>query len=241
MLVKGTDWSELFDMVSPSLFDVVRGKDIRAQVSDLAGSSMQKSRFAELKSALATELAKARVPLVIQGEEHAAHDVRDSVADLGRGQTLLRLYFQQLFHHDSTLLDIRHGRFGLENDGWVTWRPRSLFVTWDPDFLSALRNLYLGFYRDDDATFRRALASLRLESAEDVFRSVFGEGDQRAVEFRLADFKRTFHDVFVRCRESGVVLHRNFIALGVYLACLYEHLEAIGEPQDVRQAFDAVV
>ncbi len=41
----------------------------------------------------------------------------------------------------------------------------------------------------------------------------------------------------MRCRDERVSLHRNFLALGLYLACLYDGLEGRG-PLDVRDAFE---
>ena len=66
----------------------------------------------------------------------------------------------------------------------------------------------------------------------------FGEDDQRAVRFRSTVFHSTFHQAFVSCRDAGVSLHRNFLALGIYLACLYDLLEALDLEFDVRDAFE---
>ena len=92
---------------------------------------------------------------------------------------------------------------------------------------------------DDDAAFRKALAALHLDAAADLFLDHFGAGEQTAVRFEMAHFTRSFHAVFVRCRERGVQLHPNFVPLGVYLAALYEHLEGLDVPLDVRAAFAA--
>jgi len=98
--------------------------------------------------------------------------------------------------------------------------------------VATLRELYDGFYTEDDARFRRALAALEIDAAEDVFRRHFGSGDQRAVRFEAAAFQATFHEAFVRCRDAGVRLHPNFLALGIFLGCLYDHLESLGLAYD---------
>jgi hypothetical protein len=82
---------------------------------------------------------------------------------------------------------------------------------------------------------------LGLAEAEDAIRAQFGLAEQRAVRFSLRDFQQKFQDVFVRCQETGSRIDPGFLSLGLYLATLYEHLEALGEPLDVRAAFDAVV
>ena len=100
-----------------------------------------------------------------------------------------------------------------------------------------MRRLYRGFYAGADEEFHAGLDALGLEPAADLFLRHFGEGDQTAVEFEMAQFTKSFHDVFVRCRDHGVRLHRNFVPLGVHLAALYEHLEPLRVPLDVRSAF----
>ena len=103
-----------------------------------------------------------------------------------------------------------------------------------------MRALYRGFYLGDDVLFREGLAALGLAKAEDAIRAQFGEGQQRAVRFLLKDFQQKFQDVFVRCQETGSRIDTGFLSLGLYLATLYEHLDALGEPFDARAAFDAV-
>jgi hypothetical protein len=45
-----------------------------------------------------------------------------------------------------------------------------------------------------------------------------------------------FPDVFVRCQETGSPIDIGFVPLGLCLATLVEHLEALGEPFDARAA-----
>jgi hypothetical protein len=112
-------------------------------------------------------------------------------------------------------------------------------VCWDSAFLDAIRRMYRGFYAGEDAAFHTALTDLHLDVAADLFLDHFGSGDQSAVRFEMAHFTRSFHAVFLRCREHGVRLHPDFVALGVYLAALYEHLESLDVPLDARRAFAA--
>jgi hypothetical protein len=153
-----------------------------------------------------------------------------------RGSAVLGLFFRQLFGSDTAVLDLRHGRFG-ERGGHHYWQPRPLYVTWDPGFLSALRQVYLGFYGDRPAQLHEGLDQLGIACAQTVFTKHFQYPDQHAVRFRLGDFRSGFHDAFLRCREARAHLHPNFVALGVYLACLYEHLEWLGGTHDVATAF----
>ncbi len=180
--------------------------------------------------------------LAARGLAGASRDLIASTRDdagmreIARGQLVLRLYFEQILGAEAALLDLRGSRFAMRGDT-LEWSPTRGCVGWDPAFLDAVRRMYRGFYTDDDAAFRAALAALHLEAAADLFLDHFGVGEQTAVRFEMAHFTRSFHAVFVRCRERGVRLHPNFVALGVYLGALYEHLEGLAVPLGARAAF----
>ncbi|MDJ0848192.1 MAG: hypothetical protein QNK04_07440 [Myxococcota bacterium] len=233
--VRGTEWSQFLDYVTPSFFDVVGVRDLLSQGQEMAANLANGRGFRELQGAHTRTLAAREIPVrigVSPGEAGSPDDPR------ALGQRILEVYFAQLFAGDTAILDLRA-------DGWAwpsgeeapSWRPRALWVRWEPGFLDAVRDLYRGFYQEDDARFEEGLRALRLEPAGEVLRAHFGEGDQRAVRFESRVFHSSFHEVFLRCRDEGVSLHRNFLALGLYLACLYDGLEELG-PLDVRDAFE---
>lgn len=113
-------------------------------------------------------------------------------------------------------------------------------MEWQPEFLDGVRNLYGGFYLDDEARFAHGLEQLNLQDSGEALRHHLGSGDQRSVRFETSAFHSSFHDTFVTCRERGVALHRNFLALGIYLVCLYDVLEVLDLEFDVRGAFERV-
>ena len=114
-------------------------------------------------------------------------------------------------------------------------QPAAWLADWSPPFINALRDIYRGFYRGDDALFRSGLAALSLTQSEDLFRRYFS-GDR--VTFRTADFISTFHQIFQRCKQARVALHPDFLPLGIYLAALYDHLEDLAVAVDVAAAFE---
>ena len=136
-------------------------------------------------------------------------------------------------------LDLRSSAFSDAGSN-VQWNPSPLFVRWDPEFIQALREIYEGFYNDSPASYESGLRTLNLLPAQDIFTQHFGQGDQRQVEFQLSHFHDTFHQTFTRCLEHEVNLHGNFLALGLMLACLYEHLETLSVPCNVRGAYEKV-
>jgi hypothetical protein len=237
--LRGTEWSQLGDYVSPSFFEVLPARALWAQLRELGGNARDGRGFAVAGRAVEAHLASIDCPVRVGAEAEGAApglDVLDQTARHDRGQRVLEVYFAQLAGAPATILDLRASRFEGGGDD-LRWRPRPLWIRWDDDFLEGLRDLYAGFYEGDDARFQGALAGLGLSAAEDVFREHFGGDDQSAVRFEAAKFQATFHEAFVRCRDEGVRLHRNFLALGIYLGCLYDHLEALGLAFDVRAAW----
>lgn len=233
-LVAGTEWSHFTDYLSPSFFDVVPARELRRVLGTLSGNYMRPRRLRDVMEARDEHLHGGGVPVSLRP------DRKPPAPTGGVGDAILELYFHQIYAGETTILDLRSSAFRTTEDG-LRWRPASIYLTWDPEFLDALRRLYRGYYGGDDREFSEALAQLRLEPARDIFLSHFGSGDQRAVAFDMATFHDTFHEAFVACREGGERLHGDFIGLGLYLATLYEHLESVGGAWDVRAAWSRAV
>ena len=241
--VQEVSWKELADFVSPSFFEVVPARSLWKQGRELVSNARDPKRFRTLAEATGRRLEERGVDVELRtggapGRSGSLEDLDDG-ARRERGQRVLEIYFGQLLSGDAAVLDLRPDRFAGEGTRLV-WSPSPFFLHWEPDFLDAVRRLYGGFYGDDDDAFAEALSDLGIEVAADLFRAHFGEGDQRSVEFHPKTFRSSFHEIFVRCRDAGVSLHPNFIALGFYLAALYDHLGLLGGRYDVRAAFEVV-
>jgi hypothetical protein len=246
--VRGTEWRWFLDFASPAFFDVMPLASLTSAVRGLVRATTDTDGFRRVGVDTEERLRKRGIEVRIRAAD--ASDWREATADpaalpaAGRralGQRSLEIYFAQLFAGDTSLLDLRAGRLALAGDGGVLWAPRAAWVRWDPVFLGALRDLYAGFYHDDEARFARALLALGLEPAGAALRAHFGSSDPRAVRFVTAQFQASFHEVFVRCRDAGATLHPDFLPLGIALACLYDGLEALDLPLDVRGAFERAV
>ncbi len=233
-IFKGTDWSTLIELVSPKTFEVMPLGNARHQFAELAGNYMKKARFAKAVDARREVMQSSdlEVRLLESGDEF----IGESTATRADGQELLELYFHQIYVGEWTIIDLRHSQFRRAQDT-LAWQPNRFYIEWQPEFISAVRRLYAGFYTDDDAMFHDALRALHIDVAEDSFRGHFGAGRQEAVSFELEHFRETFEQVFRQCKEAGAELHPNFIGLGFYLVTLYEHLETLGGEFDVRSAF----
>ena len=233
----GAEWRPLLDFVSPSFFDVVPLRDLLTQGREIVGGVTDRRGRADVEAAVSEALAVRDLGVTLGAGRVADADAAEDRE--ARAQRVLELYFAQLYGADACLLDLRSAAFSGAADA-PRWTPGPFFVRWEPGFLEALRALYTGYYRDDEATFDAALAELHLAGSKDLFVRHFG--DPEVARFDRASFVENFHDVFVRCRDEGVRLHRNFLPLGIYLASLHDHLTQLGGgPFPVRSAFERAV
>jgi hypothetical protein len=237
-LFDGTDLAQLRAVVSPAFFDVIPARVLWQQGRTLALRYRDERAYSEALSRRAATLDGAELGVgigVVDPDE--SEEIEDPIA---RGEALLRLYFHQLLTEGPALLDLRRHRFASRGDRYA-FDPGRLTFDWDEGFRGAMRGMYAGFYGGDDERFVRSLDLLGLRHAEGTFRRQFGSGDQRSARFEMKAFVGSFHEAFVACREAGDRLHPGFLAFGVYLAFLYDHLESLGGgPFDVRAAYEAV-
>lgn len=224
--LRGTDWELLTGFISPAFFDVVPTFAMARTFAAILKDYVNPNKFEA-----ALEDASKLIPKI----DGAIGDRLEL-----RGRAVLELYFRQIFAQDFALLDLRSSAFDF-NEPKIVWRPKPIFYLWDKNFITAIRQLYSGFYRDNEKVYLAGLAALDLSHAADIFRSHFGVGDQRSMRFSLATFNKSFQLIFESCKTNKTKLHPDFFALGAYLLCLYEHLEALDVAIDVKGAFDAAV
>jgi hypothetical protein len=239
-LLQAGEFGQWASFVSPAFFSVMPTRPLWQRAKDLARATRDPDRYTHAVIARRALLARSLLTITLEtpaprGAEEAQPAGATALAPEARATQLVELYFHQLLHGDTTLLDVRQQAFG--GAAQLVWKPASWVTEWDPSFIAALRQVYSGFYRDDPDGFRSGLRALNLERAEQVFRGHFG-GGQRAVRFEVKHFVSTFHQVFVICRGAKVSLHADFLPLGLYLASLYDHLERHGSPVDVAAAFE---
>jgi hypothetical protein len=233
-LLKTGDWSDVFDLVSPSLFRILPAGKIASQASTLAKNWMSDRRFRKAKQECQETLEDSGLPITIVKR---VDKERGRAEDALTGEQVLQLYFHQIFHSSTAILDLRYARFWKTDDG-VAWAPRPYFLQWAPEFQDRLRDVYLSFYSGDEDKFDRAISELGLTGMAGIFRDQFGGQDPTSVSFRIEDFRDSFKTILSKSEELDTELHPNFIALGIYLACMYEHLEELGGEYNVAVALE---
>lgn len=232
-LIDTAKFSDIMEIVSPALFRVMPVGGLRRVAGKLTRNRISGKRYERATAERAESLEGLPIDVTLGPISKSSAKTERS-----DGAAILELYFTQLFDDAPVILDLRRDRFARDGDQLV-WEPKAYFVDFDPDFKEAMAGVYEGFYTDDDALFESSLETLGLDSVAHLFRAHFGEGDQAAVEFDVDVFRTTFMQIFEHCKEQGIELHHDFVALGINLATLYEHLGTLGGTFDVRSAYFA--
>jgi len=232
-LIKNSDFSALFKLISPNFFKVVPV----SQLLGVAGKILANSRsFSPEHPDVARGielLARAGIPVrrPLSPDSPPTESTSKS--------RVLELYFLQIALCDTWLLDFRSRSFRTTAADPLVWQPGPYFLTPTPAFRDAVRALYEGFYLDRPEQFEGALGSLGVLSAKEVFLDHFGLDGQSRVRFKLAEFEQTFAKVFQACAKSGEKISPEFTALGVLLLTLYENLQATDQTYNVREVFSS--
>lgn len=245
-LLAGSEWSHLLDVLTPALFDVVSAKQLSLRAAELARHWFDPAGAEALAAKLDQAAIDARFKMrvlparvkrsVVPFHVHSNGDAKEPTAT--DGHRLLQYFFFQIYVGDTHFLDLRKDRFFLAPEsGEIVFRPLPLWVKWRPDFVQGIRQLYDGFYSDNAALYEQAMVDLGIGAAKDVFNRAFGGPKKRECTYTVSDFRATFHEVFVRCRDAKVAFHPDFVTLGIALATLYDHLETLGGTYDVESQF----
>lgn len=242
MAAKGTNWSDFLDYASPALFEVMPVRALSTQCRELISNGSDDERFSRALRSTAVCLRDRGIEVDVG--RAASQDARRPLAGLAEGarreagQRVLEIYFAQVFGNDQAILDLRAESFSCNDSAALSWNPRAIYVQWQPEFLDGLRDLYGGFYLEEPRRLERGLNQLGMNEGRDALLGLLGRDNPRGVRFDTAEFHRGFHDMFLRYRDRGVALHRNFLALGIYLVCVYNALESLELAFDVARAVE---
>jgi len=231
-LLKNTEWSRATDYLSPVFFQVVPTLAMGKKIAKLVSSYSDQDLF----EALCTERSRHVKFLGIVIKKSSRIEPK-GVLSADDEFKVLTLYFWQLLATDTPCLDLRRASFHVNESDQLLWDPKPLFATFDLEFAQSIRDMYLGFYKTDVTLFDLALSRLNLLHAKGLFLDHFGSS-QTSMVFDLVKFRKTFHDLFVSCKENRKRLHPDFLAFGAGLFSLYEHLERNKRPFNVKAAFE---
>jgi hypothetical protein len=244
-LLEGTSWQSLIGYVSPAFFQLVSPRDVSRTAYRLIRNWFDDNQFRSLVQVRAASVAELDCGLSVSAPAKRKADLRafaseaPGCADLPpgerTGEKVLTLFFHQIYAEGPLLLDLRRVHFcPCAAPGNLRFIATPLYCTWSPSFRMAVRELYTAFYTDTSAArLSSAFQALGISPAAHAFEQAFGGERKHAARFQLAEFRTTFHEVFLRCLEARATLQPEFLTLGIAIATLYDHLELDGGTYDV--------
>ena len=231
----------LSEYISPKAFDVVAWQEVLRKGPGLSKEILFKTQVNKVKTNLQDSLPEG-VTYADGGSKSIAGDSDKKAA----GENLLALYFYQLYHGDTVFLDLRQDRFRYEGST-LHWSPNGLWIELGNEFVVGMRELYNGFYDQDDQALRTGLDRLGLtpEHMDEPTRRQlinllddhFGGGRDEPVAFPIKKFVASFDKLFQFLKTNNVKLSGDFLFLGIYLVTLYLHLDYLDQEYDVAASF----
>ncbi len=162
------------------------------------------------------------------------------------GEKILLIYFSQFFDNDLALhVDYRDGF--TSNNKTLIWKPSRMHYKFSSSFIEGVRKLYSGFYLDNPTQFESGLTYIGIiqsnmnqqqkDEVIELFTKYFGEGKNEAIRFSLSDLQKSFNEIFSFFIKKNIPLNPEFAVLGLALVTLYNELQKISHPLDVKSAF----
>ena len=230
----------LAEYISPKAFDVVAWQDVLRKGPALSKEILFKTQVSRVKQGLQDSL-----PGGVTFAAGGSKTTDDSTAKAA-GENLLAVYFYQLYQGETVFLDLRRDRFRYEGSV-LHWSPNGLWTKLDADFVKGIRELYNGFYDQDDQVLRQGLNRLGLtpdhmdeptrQQLIELLDDHFGGGRDQPVAFPIKKFVASFDRLFHFLKDNNVKLSGDFLFLGIYLVTLYLHLDHLGQEYDVAASF----
>jgi len=237
---------------SPSALKVIHAREVLKRALEVAQHFSQPSERAREATRLLASLEAAGLGSVLAIASNP--EPRLDMAALGErerrliGERVLALYFH-LLHWDGPLfLDLRPRHFAWDQAAErLSFYPSGLWCRPDPEFMTRLRSLYVGFYDEDAAALGRGLSLYAWDCQPSagfsqrilvLLRRHFGPGESSEMRFAISNFRATFDAIFKEAAQSGARLHPELTFLGVELVGLYLTLEALNVQLNPRVAFD---
>jgi hypothetical protein len=232
---------ELLKHVPTVLFDAVDWSVLASELPKLSRRIIQKDGYSELFDLQAKFLGPFNVELTDQISKNFDLGGQEKVADL-----ILTTYFAQLFSPHGVFLDLGTSHFEISKD-ILKFKPSGLWTKFRPEFSKGLRDIYDGFYFEDEALFHAGLIESGLTSNDwpeeervklaNLFKSHFGASLTSEMSFDLDTFKASFIKVADFMLVKKVKISTDFIYLGIALITLYSSLEKSQAKVNVKKIY----
>ena len=219
---------ELLKHVPTVLFEAVEWNVLASELPKLSRRIIQKEGYNELFELQSAFLSPFKVNLVDKVDKH--HDLKDKKQ---AAEKILGLYFAQLFSPHGLFLDLSPSHFNLQKEEF-NFNPSGVWTKFNPTFSQGLKEIYDGFYYEDENIFHQGLLKSGLTSDK------WPEADREKLaemSFELKGFKESFLKVADFMLEKKVNISTDFLYLGIALVTMYSSLEMIGAKVNVKQVY----
>jgi len=232
---------ELLKHVPTVLFDAVDWSVLASELPKLSRRIIQKDGYSELYELQANFLEPFNVELVNQISKNY-----DLVGQKKAAEQILTVYFAQLFSPHGIFLDLGPNHFEFQNEK-LAYKPSGLWTQFSPTFTAGLKDIYDGFYFENEELFHKGLLESGLTSNEwpkedrnnlaKLFKSHFGASLTSEMSFDLDTFKASFIKVADFMLVKKVKISTDFIYLGIALVTIYSSLEKTQTKVNVKEIY----
>lgn len=226
------------------LLEAFRGQELFWQLKTLSRSYFDRSHYEDLLRDRQDEVSKCGLPVTLSREFKTGRLAvpREEGLRRKRGETVLALYFHQVFSGECTFLDLQARSFVQDpaaesTDGALVWAPSPLHVFWQAQFRTHLMALYEGFFLQDENLFLQGLTGTGLGQCRAQYERHLSRWLRPDAPFEMDELIEHITEILVASRAQRSWMHPNLLPLCVYTVSLYEHLSTLGTPVDVLAAF----
>ena len=232
---------ELMKHVPTVLFEAVEWSVLAAELPKLSRRIIQKEGYVELFDQQAKFLAPFGVKLVEQVDK--SYDLHNQKT---AAEKILTLYFAQLFSPHGLFLDLSPAHLAMENEV-LHFKPSGMWTKFSDEFSDGLKDIYDGFYNEDEPLFHQGLIKSGLTSnawpaadrqrLAELFKSHFGASLTSEMSFEMETFKASFFKVADFMLEKKVKISTDFLYLGISLVTMYSSLEQTHSKVNVKEIY----
>ena len=158
---KGSSWSHFMDYASPALFEVMPLRALLAQGKEFVSNGSDARRYANVRETIASSLHARGLEVDLGPQGDAGKASRPCASPNHCGAKPATEFSKSTSRRSSPAAtpSSTYGRIRSRRpkESTLRWGPKAFYVQWQPEFLAGLRDLYAGFYLDDEPRFESGL------------------------------------------------------------------------------------
>lgn len=230
---------ELSKHIPAVLFETVEWSELASEIPKISRRIIQKDGYEELFNSYKNQLLVEKICVreMLSGDLELSHAM---------GERILTLYFAQVYSDQGVFLDLRSSHFA-SDDQFLEWHPNGLWVKFDPSFLKGLREVYEGFYLENEELYYKGLLEIGLLREDfsiddkkilaDIFKKQFGNSLHEDIKFEMDHLNQSMIKMSEFMLNKKLKISKDFLYLGIYLVTMYSTLEKINAKLPVKAIY----